>query len=83
MNSSNIELRRRIDKEVIERVADKLHHTIAVCRRSYIVPKMRELFIEEPQIFRKTVIRNFKNKYGLSASSNAFRYYLRCLYSKC
>jgi DNA topoisomerase IB len=45
--------RKKYTVEVIKRLAEELHHTPATFRNSYLFPPLRELFVEDPDSYKK------------------------------
>jgi DNA topoisomerase-1 len=45
--------RKKYTIEAIKKIAEELHHTPATFKNSYLFPPLRELFIENPEIFKK------------------------------
>lgn len=45
-------------KAIIEKVATKLHHTVAICKKSYLDNGIWEMFVEKPELFLKTFKTN-------------------------
>lgn len=48
--------RKRVIREKIEKVADKLHHTVAICKNSYIFPSIIDDLEAGGHTFRKILI---------------------------
>lgn len=57
---STVTNRKKIVKKVVEQVADKLHHTTAICKKAYIHHTLQELFINHPNKFNKLIKDNWK-----------------------
>lgn len=68
--------RKKLLKMVIERVAHKLHHTVAICRKAYIHGELQELFVDDPRKFVERVVGDWKSVGGLSAEEHALVRYL-------
>jgi len=49
--------RKKYTVEVIKKLAEELHHTPATFRNSYLFPPLRELFVEDPETFKKQFYR--------------------------
>ena len=56
--SDKITKRKKQLKALVEKVAFKLHHTVAVCKKSYLDNDIFETFIDNPDKFIKTFINN-------------------------
>lgn len=56
----SITKRKKIVSELIKDVAIELHHTPAICRRSYLVPGVLDLYIDHPTKFAE-LKNKFKN----------------------
>lgn len=52
--------RKKYAREAIKKVAERLHHTVAVCKKKYIATDMIDLYIEKPNNFKKIVLKNYK-----------------------
>jgi len=71
--SDKITDRKRVVRESIKDIAEKLHHTVAISKKKYINPELINMYIEEPRKFSKIVLKNYK---GNNKSSNSFKEYL-------
>ncbi len=80
--SNTITERKKAVLESIKIVAADLHHTVAVCRKKYILSDLSDLYIDNPKKFKKLVKDNYKRNGQLDASSNAFIKFLQT-YCKC
>lgn len=58
INSENKRL--KIVREVKKEVAAEMHHTVAVCGKSYLINEIIQLFIEKPDFFKKKIVMNYK-----------------------
>ena len=56
--SEKITERKKFINESVKIVAEKLHHTTAICKRDYILSEMRLMYIEDPNKFKKFVSKN-------------------------
>ena len=54
--SDKITKRKKQLKALVEKVAHKLHHTVAVCKKSYLDTEIFETFVENPERFARTFI---------------------------
>ena len=45
-------------KAIIEKVAKKLHHTVAICKKSYLDKGIWEMFTDKPDNFKKIFMNN-------------------------
>jgi DNA topoisomerase-1 len=75
--SENITDRKRVVRENIQYVAEKLHHTVAISKKKYINPDLINMYIEDPRKFDKIVLKHYNahNKNNRKAD-NAFIWYL-------
>ena len=49
-------------KDIIEKVAHKLHHTVAICKKSYLDDGIWGMFVEKPDNFKKLFMNNKDSK---------------------
>ena len=49
-------------KAIIEKVAKKLHHTVAICKKSYLDDGLWGMFVDKPEMFQKTFLTNKPTK---------------------
>lgn len=64
--------RKKYVREAIKNAAEKLHHTVAICKKKYIVMDMINMYIEHPGRFKRRVVKNYHTKGKLDAASHAF-----------
>jgi DNA topoisomerase-1 len=69
--------RLKIVREVKKEVAAEMHHTVAVCAKSYLIGELIQLFILTPDKFKKTIINNYTSKNGNTKSEISLLHYLR------
>ena len=69
--------RSKLVREVKKEVAQEMHHTPAVCSKSYLINEPIQLFIENFDEYKKTIMRNYKKKGGNTASEISLLHYLR------
>ena len=74
--SNKITDRKKNTRNVIKIIAEKLHHTVAICKKKYINQNLVDLYIETPKKFNQLIAKNYK---GNKPASNAFIYYMRDL----
>lgn len=74
--SNKITDRKKNTRNVIKIIAEKLHHTVAICKKKYINPNLIDLYIDTPKKFNQLIAKNYK---GNKPASNAFIYYMRDL----
>ena len=51
--SDKVTTRKKQMKSVVEQVAKKLHHTVAICKKSYLDTDLFEMFVDKPEKFTK------------------------------
>ncbi len=51
--SDKVTARKKQMKEIVEQVAAKLHHTVAICKKSYLDTNLFEMFVDKPDKFTK------------------------------
>ena len=56
--SLQITKRKKQLKEIITKVATKLHHTPAICKKSYLDKGIWEMFTDEPDKFKTQFMNN-------------------------
>lgn len=72
-----IKERKKATKNAIEEAAKKLHHTVAICKKKYIVPEMVDLYIQSPKTFTEVIFQHYrKTKNRGNEAENAFMHYL-------
>ena len=64
-------------REALKVVAEKLHHTPAICKAKYLCPQLLDMFVDNPEKFNKIIINNKENKKGLSQCENDFMSFLK------
>jgi len=69
--------RLKLVREVKKEVAQEMHHTPAVCSKSYLINEPIKLFIENFDEYKKTIMKNYKKKGGNTASEMSLLHYLR------
>ena len=74
MDSENKRL--KIVREIKKEVASEMHHTVAVCGKSYLINEMVQLFIEKPDKFNKKIIMKYKKNSKNTSAENALMNYL-------
>lgn len=52
-----ITIRKKQLKEVVEQVAHKLHHSAAICKKSYLDTDLFEMFVDKPAKFTKMFLK--------------------------
>lgn len=77
-----IKARKKATKNAIEEAAKKLHHTVAICKKKYIVPEMVDLYIQSPNTFKKIILAHYRKTKDRDRAENAFMYYLAAYYCK-
>lgn len=60
--NKNINNRKKLIRDIVKKVAIDLHHTPSICSKSYIILKLKELYINNPIIYRKIIKKNYINK---------------------
>lgn len=63
--------RKKNVREAIKIIADKLHHTVAICKKKYIDNNLIDLYIEHPIKYKRNVLDNYTN------AENAFIKYMK------
>lgn len=71
-----IKARKKATKNAIEESAKKLHHTVAICKKKYIVPEMVDLYIQSPDTFKKIILDHYRKIKNQDRAENAFMNYL-------
>lgn len=56
--SDKITERKKFINESVKIVAEKLYHTTAICKRDYILGEIRELYINNPNKFKKFILKD-------------------------
>ena len=51
--SDKVSIRKKQMKSIVEKVAEKLHHTVAICKKSYLDTNLFEMFVNKPDKFTK------------------------------
>jgi len=72
--------RKTLLRESILATAEKLYHTPAICKKSYVSSDLWSMFVEKPHRFDEIVGKNYKKtdkNGGLDASENAFQHFLK------
>jgi len=69
--------RKKLLRESVVATAEKLYHTPAICKKSYVDDELWDLFLDTPGKFDNLIVKNYKNTKGLDASENAFSHFLR------
>lgn len=69
--------RKKYAREAIQNVANKLHHTVAISKKKYIVLDMINIYIEHPNKYKKLVSQNYKQSGILNPASNSFLNFLK------
>jgi DNA topoisomerase-1 len=64
--------RKKLLRECVVATAVKLHHTPAICKKSYISKDLWDLFSDTPEKFDKIIVKHYKSNSVLDASENAF-----------
>tara|TARA_B100000963_G_C22546720_1_gene634765 strand:- start:259 stop:1224 length:966 start_codon:yes stop_codon:yes gene_type:complete len=75
INSENKRL--KLVREVKKEVAEEMHHTVAVCTKSYLINELIELFIKDYDNFCKVIIKKYKKKKGNTQSETSLLNYLK------
>lgn len=70
--SDKVTQRKKQMKAVVEQVATKLHHTVAICKKSYLDTDLFEMMVEKPDKFTKMflVSKNSSDKVLLKYFEN-------------
>jgi len=58
--SEAITARKKEAREAVKGAAEQLHHTVAICKKRYIYPKLFELYVEEPKKFMKILEKVYR-----------------------
>jgi DNA topoisomerase IB len=69
--------RLKLVREVKKEVAQEMHHTVAVCSKSYLINEPIQLFIEKPDQYKKTIMKNYKKNGGNTPGEISLLHYLR------
>ena len=69
--------RNKLIRQIKKEIAEEMHHTVAVCSKSYLINEMIELFIKNPQQFNNLIINNYKKKKGNIASEISLLHFLK------
>lgn len=75
--SDKITQRKRDAREAIKYAAEKLHHTVAVCKKKYLNTELPTMYIENPEKFEKLIIKNYKQNGKIGKSGNSYIQYLK------
>ena len=67
----------KLVREIKKEIASEMHHTVAICSKSYLIKELIDIFIEKPEIFKKRITNNFKPNNGVLKAENALLYYLK------
>ena len=59
--SDKITTRKKQMKAVVEQVATKLHHSVAICKKSYLDTNLFEMFVDKPDKFTKMFLASKGN----------------------
>lgn len=71
--------RKKLLRDSIVATAEKLYHTPAICKKSYVSGDLWDMFIDKPRKFDEVVAKNYKKNSkngGLDSSENAFLHFL-------
>ena len=66
--------------EVFKEVSKKMLHTAAMYKKEYLCPDLRELYQENPKLFKKLIYENKKTLPGLDKSESALMNFLNEYY---
>ena len=63
--SNKITNRKRFVRDIIKHVADKLHHTTAVCKKKYLLNTLVDLYIDKPEKFKRYIVKKKTTNYEI------------------
>ena len=73
--------RKKTLRKSIETIAEKLHHTSAICKSKYLCRELLDLYVNEPDKF-KNIMNDNKIKNGLNKPESIFYNFLKNYYKK-
>jgi len=73
-NKLSVTARKKLLREAIVATAEKLHHTPAICKKSYISDDLINLFVDKPKRFDTVISKSYKynNNRNLDSGETAF-----------
>jgi len=73
--------RKKTLRKAIEIIAEKLHHTVAICKSKYLCRELLDLYVNEPDKF-KNIMNDNKIKNGLNKQESIFYNFLKNYYKQ-
>lgn len=62
MKTMDAKERKKYTIDVIKKLAEELHHTPATFKNSYLFPPLRELFVEDPDLYKRSFYKKNLDK---------------------
>ena len=63
--SNKITNRKKLVRDTIKYVAEKLHHTTAVCKKKYLLNTLIDLYIDRPVKFKRYIVKGGTSNYEM------------------